>query len=271
MASLTFTVSTGRSNRRQQNRHSRNNRAQKKTFCKVCFDAGKSEEEYTSHFLKDRPGPNGKVICPTLLMTECRYCHDHGHFKSHCPALEERKRDKERRAKARVVSRQQKFEAGNWMTAGVEKQLDEAVAANKLLSKQAIPQRPVAFTSNSKFAALEESDDEEDEILLSKACPSVAIAIEPQGAWALKPTVEVVKCADLEANLLRKADITAKLVELKDDLVDELAYQKLANQKKGKSNKLLQSWADATDIDDLESQIEELEAELASMDTVFLC
>lgn len=266
MASLTFTVSTSRSNRRQQNRRSRQ---QKKTFCKVCFDAGKTEQEYTSHFLKDRPGPKGKVVCPTLLATECRYCHDHGHFKSHCPVLEERKRDKEYNAKVRAADRKQKFEAGNWMTAGVEKQLDEAVAANKLQRKQAIPQRQVAFTPNSQFAVLDDSDDEEDEIMLSKAGPTVSVAREPQGAWALKPTDEV--SADSEANLLRKADITAKLVELKDDLIDELAYQKLATQKKGKSNKLLQSWADATDIDDLETQIEELEAELASMDTVFLC
>ena len=150
-------------------------RQQKKPFCKVCFDAGKSEEEYTSHYLKDRPGPNGKVICPTLLTTECRYCHEHGHFKSHCPDLEKRKCDKERSAKARSVSRQQKFEAGNWMTAAVSKQLDEAVAANKLQRKQAIPQQSVAFASKSQFAVLDDSDDEEEIVYSrswSKRCKS---------------------------------------------------------------------------------------------------
>jgi len=38
-----------------------------KPFCKVCFDAGKSEVEYTSHFVKSEPGIKGKVVCPTLL------------------------------------------------------------------------------------------------------------------------------------------------------------------------------------------------------------
>jgi len=248
MASLTFTV---RSNRRQQGGNRK--RQQKKPFCKVCFDAGKSEEDYTSHYLKDRPGPNGKVICPTLLMTECRYCHEYGHFKSHCPDLEKRKRDKERNAKARTVSRQQKFEAGNWMTAGVEKQLEEAVAANKLQRKQAIPQRPVTFASNSKFAALDDSDDEEDEIMLiSKAGPSLAVAKKPQGAWALKPTVEVIKCANLEANLLRKTDIMAELAELNAELQEE-------------TQKNSGAWADAGDIDDLETQIEALKEELAGL------
>jgi len=248
MASLTFTVSTSRSNRRQQGGNRK--RQQKKPFCKVCFDAGKPEQEYTSHFLKDRPGPNGKVICPTLLATECRYCHEHGHFKSHCPDLEKRKRDKERNAKARSVSRQQKFEAGNWMTAGVEKQLNEAVAASKLQRKQAVSQRSNPLASESQFAVLDDSDDEE-EIVYSRG-PSVAKARAPQGAWALKPDVKVVKCADLETNLLRKADIIAELAELNAELQEE-------------TQKSSGAWADAGDIDDLESQIEDLKEELAGL------
>ena len=244
MASLTFTVSTSRSNRQQGGNRKRQ---QKKPFCKVCFDAGKSEAEYTSHFLKNRPGPNGKVICPTLLTTECRYCHEHGHFKSHCPDLEKRKYDKERSAKARAVSRQQKFEAGNWMTTAVSKQLDEAVAANKLQRKQAVPQQSTAFASKSQFSVLDDSDDEE-EIVYSRG-PSVAKAKVPQGAWALKTTVEVRKCADLEANLLRKTDIIAELAELNLELQEE-------------TQKHSGAWADFGDIDDLEKQIEELETEL---------
>ncbi len=54
-------------------------------FCKVCKDSGCSEAEYTSHFVKDQPGPNGKVICPTLLNQACRICHAKGHTSSYCP------------------------------------------------------------------------------------------------------------------------------------------------------------------------------------------
>ena len=62
-------------------------RAPRTPFCSVCKKAGKTESEYTSHFVRDRPGPNGRVVCPTLLSTECRYCHDLGHTKTHCPKL----------------------------------------------------------------------------------------------------------------------------------------------------------------------------------------
>ena len=56
-------------------------------FCNMCFKAGKSEKEYTSHWLRDRPGPGGVVVCPYLLSIECRYCHDKGHTVSRCPIL----------------------------------------------------------------------------------------------------------------------------------------------------------------------------------------
>ena len=58
-----------------------------KKFCKVCQDAGKSESEYTSHFVRDSPGPNGKVICPTLLSQNCRGCGINGHTYKYCPSI----------------------------------------------------------------------------------------------------------------------------------------------------------------------------------------
>ena len=70
-----------------------------KPFCKVCFDAGKPESEYTSHWVKSLPDRNGnkKVVCPTLLNTECRYCHKSGHTTKFCPDIKmyekERKRE----------------------------------------------------------------------------------------------------------------------------------------------------------------------------------
>lgn len=53
--------------------------------CKVCKDAGKPESEYSNHFVKDR---EGKVVCPTLLSLQCRYCQKSGHTVSHCPTLQ---------------------------------------------------------------------------------------------------------------------------------------------------------------------------------------
>jgi len=68
-----------------------------KPFCKVCRDAGKPESEYTSHFVKDQPGPNGKVTCPTLLNQACRICDKTGHTSSYCPQYRRPSREEPRR------------------------------------------------------------------------------------------------------------------------------------------------------------------------------
>ena len=70
-----------------------------KSFCKVCFDAGKSESEYTSHFVRSEPGPRGKVVCPTLLSQACTYCHINGHTVKFCPTLKKRNKIENRKQK----------------------------------------------------------------------------------------------------------------------------------------------------------------------------
>ena len=80
-------------------------------FCKVCRDAGKPEKEYNSHFVKDQPGPNGKVVCPTLLNQSCRICGKTGHTSSYCsqyrPRRDERYIEREpRRYERDIVERE---------------------------------------------------------------------------------------------------------------------------------------------------------------------
>lgn len=77
-------------------------------FCKVCYDAGLSIAEYTDHFVKDQPGPNGKVICRTLLHQACRICQRTGHTSSYCPQYrrrEEPRREEPRREEPRREER----------------------------------------------------------------------------------------------------------------------------------------------------------------------
>jgi len=64
-----------------------NNKVSVKKSCKFCKDAGKSEEEYTSHFLRETKDPNSRITCPTLLLIECRYCSKKGHTVSKCAKL----------------------------------------------------------------------------------------------------------------------------------------------------------------------------------------
>ena len=78
-----------------------------KMFCKMCFDSGKTEEEYTNHWVKDSKG--GKVVCPTLLAHECGYCHELGHTPKFCPRLasrnERQKKHMERKQKNKNACR----------------------------------------------------------------------------------------------------------------------------------------------------------------------
>jgi len=78
---------------------------EKKPYCKVCHDAGKSESVYTSHWVKSLPDKNGKcnIICPTLLDTECRYCYKFGHTTKFCPVLEKHNREKEKSARRNQI------------------------------------------------------------------------------------------------------------------------------------------------------------------------
>lgn len=59
-------------------------------YCKVCHDAGKPEKEYTNHWLKDK---NGKTVCPTLLNTECRFCHKLGHTAKFCDVIKKKEKE----------------------------------------------------------------------------------------------------------------------------------------------------------------------------------
>ncbi len=74
---------------------SKNKQVKNKTpFCKICFDFNRPEKDYTSHWVKDKPGPDGKVTCPYLLNMECRYCHEKGHLLSNCPILKQKNKKK---------------------------------------------------------------------------------------------------------------------------------------------------------------------------------
>jgi len=60
-------------------------------FCKICKDTGKTEEEYTSHYVRESRDPNSRTVCPTLIATVCRYCREGGHTVSRCDKLKSKK------------------------------------------------------------------------------------------------------------------------------------------------------------------------------------
>ena len=85
-------------------------------FCKVCWDAGLPVADFNSHFVKDQPGPDGKVVCPTLLAQKCLDCGVAGHTSGYCSKrryleAERVKREREEREKVKKAN-------GNWETVG---------------------------------------------------------------------------------------------------------------------------------------------------------
>ena len=124
------------------------NNAIKKPFCKVCFDAGKPESDYTSHRVRSLPDMNGNttVTCPVLASTECRYCYKFGHTTKFCTVLEENKK-KADKAKSIAIKAQRAAE--------------RAAAAHQ----QATSRRETDLKYAGKFAGLEEEDEPESEII----------------------------------------------------------------------------------------------------------
>ena len=85
-------------------------------FCKVCWDAGLPVADFNGHFVKDQPGPDGKVVCPTLLAQKCLDCGVAGHTSGYCSKrryleAERVKREREEREKVKKAN-------GNWETVG---------------------------------------------------------------------------------------------------------------------------------------------------------
>ena len=166
----------------------------KKPFCKVCHDAGKTESEYTSHFVRSLPDMNGKtkITCPILAATECRYCYELGHTTKFCPILEEnnKRSKKEKSVSIQYQKAEQRSYSRTVPEPAVEKKYSGAFAAfgddsdegEKTVSKVAVPV-PV-----DEFPALFGSKKE-----LAKGSPDGLKAAISWAAMAEKPAAPVLK------------------------------------------------------------------------------
>jgi hypothetical protein len=140
--------------------NNRNNKSVSKPFCKVCFDAKKSESEYTSHYVRRTTDPNSEILCPVLLATECRYCHVAGHTITKCTLREknnarrsnpetQRPRDQERpREPVKVVEKKTTNNKFAVFEDDCEEVVPEIVASKDVAFKNVAPEvasKDVAF------------------------------------------------------------------------------------------------------------------------------
>ena len=66
-------------------------------FCSFCFHSKRPEEEFSSHWVKDKK--DGTVTCPLLLENVCGYCKGKGHTPKHCERLASRNERRKEHAK----------------------------------------------------------------------------------------------------------------------------------------------------------------------------
>ena len=162
--------------------------AVKKPFCKVCHDAGKTEAEYTSHFVRSLPDFNGntKVTCPVLAATECRYCYKMGHTTKFCPVIEENnKRAKKEKSMSIQAHKYEQRSAAKMVSAPmVEKKYGGAFAAFGDESDDEKPEtKQVVVEAVDEFPAL----------VGLKTAPQVAKSAVSWAAMAEKPAAPVLK------------------------------------------------------------------------------
>lgn len=58
--------------------------------CPHCKNLGLKND----HWLRENSSPDSAIVCPVLLKTECRYCHQLGHNISKCQRLADSKKEK---------------------------------------------------------------------------------------------------------------------------------------------------------------------------------
>ena len=218
-----------------------------KTFCKICFDAGKTEKVYTCHFLKDKPGPDGKVVCPTLLSTKCRYCRNMGHFKSHCPVLLSRTKNSPKR---------------------VTPQMFKDVNAEVQMVLQ---RRNKNTVKSGQFSAL---DDIECVTPTPKIAEWVATSVVQrplQGCWATKvpqPTLVELPITPFAAVKLPATPFEAVKLPATPFVDPQVALLRiqlavLQLELESETQDGSGSWAASADIEDIEDEIEEVERQLS--------
>lgn len=145
-------------------------------FCKVCYDAGLRAPDYTNHFVKDQPGPNGKVVCPTLLAQKCLTCGLAGHTSSYCPETlraEQERLNREREQRER--NKKSVARGDSWETVGKSSsasssrprpRIEDMDASKTLNSKKptaTTTAAPVRKTYGGSFGVLAVDDSSSDD------------------------------------------------------------------------------------------------------------
>jgi hypothetical protein len=126
--------------------------------------------------MKSKPGPDGVVVCPTILAETCNYCGKNGHWanEKYCQALRQDNLERDAREKAR--RREEYAEMKQARTAAIW----DATPEKKPTTGKGILVRPNGYAGLS----LEDSDDEPETEIAGATAASITWS-----SMAAKPIV----------------------------------------------------------------------------------
>ena len=200
-----------------------------KPFCKVCYDAGKPEREYTSHFVKSKPGNDGKVVCPYLLSLECSYCKKkNGHTARYCPVLAAKKAD-QAKAKRQPVVDQDGWETKKGKAPAQQVQVQAKPVQAKPVQAKPVQAKPVQAAKQTTFAVLEGMMKKEEDLEVAKEVKRVEYDTHFPGKQNIKPVVAklswgggkpnwsvIAKQAPGPARIVQKVQVQQRQVQEED-------------------------------------------------------
>ncbi len=164
------------------------------SFCKVCFEAGKEESVYKSHFVRSSRDAKSKVVCPTLLSTKCNYCKEAGHTIKYCLVLKKKEKMTRRLSRSSFV---------------IEK--------NDMVMKKE--------KKNNMFDSLYDSEEEEEEEISSKGVLIgwAAVVAKPAPRVASLPIKEeeCVAIAPAPAPAAMKTNVSVRVTRSWCEMMDE--------------------------------------------------
>ena len=176
-----------------------------KRFCKFCWDRGRPTSECFSHYVKDKKGPDGQIVCPVLLEEECMRCGMVGHTPRYCnsanPVLT---RDNPTGDRTKCTCCLRMIHCENWIEPIPDHMRTKYLEWKVSEKKHALRQRGMA-ESRSRHILCEEYDDDTKEMLIGLASRSSTF-------YGRETPDREAPYSDYELEVLAKLDVNREMM-----------------------------------------------------------
>ena len=122
--------------------------------CPHCKNLGLKND----HWLRESASPDSAIVCPVLLKTECRYCHQLGHNISKCQRLADSKKQKQEKQEKSFGSTTIHVELDKPSYDSIAKQLLNVL--HKKPEEEKKPPRVWVYHGRMDWTVCSDSDDE---------------------------------------------------------------------------------------------------------------